>query len=296
MNFKPWILATRPQFLILAVILAFLGAVLAWYDGHFHLGKAILAGIGLVSAHISVNTLNDYFDYKSGIDQATQRTPFSGGSGMLPSNMLTPKQELWIGIISLVITVPIGIYFILVSGWLLLPLLLVAVFFVIFYSPFILKHQWPEWTAGAGLGTLPILGMYFSQTGFYSVHALIASIPSGLLVHNLLLINEFPDVQADKQAGRRTLPITMGESGAAIFYATAALLVYVWVIAWVIAGVMPVWTLLSLITLPFTIKGINDARHYDNRPVLISGMANNVMAVLITQALIAIGYILAYII
>lgn len=290
---KVWFLETRPQFLTLSIVLAFLGTAIAWYDGYFHLGHALLAGIGLVVAHISVNTLNDYFDYKSGIDLAARRTPFSGGSGILPARLLSPTQVLWLGLGSFLLAVPVGIYFVLVSGWPLLPLLLVAAFFILVYSPFILKGPWPEWVAGAGLGALPVLGMYFVQMGAYTFPAVIASIPSALLVHNLLLLNEFPDAEADRQANRRTLPIAIGKDKTAIFYAVVALAVYVWVIGWVAARVMPIWTLLALLTLPFTIKAINGARHHDDPSRLMPGMASNVMAVLLTQLFIGIGYILA---
>lgn len=292
MKLKVWFLETRPQFLTLSVVLAFLGTVVAWYDGHFNLGHALLAGIGLVLAHVSVNTLNDYFDYRSGIDVATRRTPFSGGSGILPAGLLRPRAVLWLGLGSLLLAVPIGIYFVLTSGYQLLPLLIVAALFILLYSPFILKWPWPEWVAGAGLGALPILGMYFALVGAYTFPAVIASIPSAFLVHNLLLLNEFPDAEADRQANRKTLPITIGKDRTAIFYAVVALAVYVWIIGWVAARVLPIWTLLALLTLPLTIKAINGARHHDDLSRLMPAMAANVMAVLLTQLLMGIGYIL----
>jgi len=103
---------------------------------------------------------------------------------------------------TLVAIIPIGIYFITVKGWLLLPLLIVAALCIVLYTPFILKTWWPEWAPGAGLGILPVLGAYFVQTGTYTLPAFIVSVPSGILVHNLLLLNEFPDVAADTKAGR----------------------------------------------------------------------------------------------
>jgi 1,4-dihydroxy-2-naphthoate octaprenyltransferase len=293
---KTWFLETRPQFLILSLILAFLGTAAAWYDGDITIWHAVLAGIGLVLAHASVNILNDYFDFRSGIDKATRRTPFSGGSGILPEKLLTPRQVLWLGITMLVLAVPIGIYFTVISGWQLLPLLLVAAFLILLYSPFILKRPWPEWAAGAGLGALPILGMYFVQSGAYTSHAAIACIPSALLVHNLLLLNEFPDVEADKVADRKTVPITTGKNKAAFFYSAVAIAVYIWVIAWVAAKVMPVWTLLALLTLPLTIKAINAAFHHTDMSKLVPGMAANVMTVLLTQLLLGIGYILGHVV
>ena len=296
MKLKVWFVETRPQFLTLSIVLAFLGTAIAWYEGYFHLGYALLAGTGLVLAHVSVNTLNDYFDYRSGIDLAARRTPFSGGSGILPARLLNPGQVLWLGLGSLMLAVPVGIYFILVSGWQLLPLLLVAAIFILVYSPFILKRPWPEWVAGAGLGALPVLGMCFAQVGAYTFPAVIASIPSAFLVHNLLLLNEFPDVEADRQANRRTLPITIGKDRAAIFYAIVALAVYAWIIGWVVARVMPIWTLLALLTLPLAIKAIDGARHHNDAHKLMPALATNVMVVLLTQLLIGIGYILSRII
>lgn len=292
MSLKIWFLESRPQFLTLSVVLAFLGSTIAWYNGFFNLGHALLAGIGLVLAHASVNVFNDYFDFRSGIDQATRRTPFSGGSGILPAGLLTTRQVLWLGIVSFILAVIIGIYFTLVSGWLLLPLLIVAGFFILLYSPVILKRPWPEWAAGAGLGSLPILGMYFALAGTYHYTVVVASIPSAFLVHNLLLLNEFPDIEADSKAKRKTLPITLGRKGAAVFYTVVALATYAWIIAWAAAGVMPRWALLALLTLPFAFKAIRGAHNSEDPSRLMPGMAANVMMVLIMQLLIGIGYIL----
>ena len=123
---KKWLLVIRAPFLFLAVVLAFLGAGVAWYEARefgraFDIGYALLAGLGIVIAHISVNVLNEYFDYRSGVDFKTRRTPFSGGSGALPGGLVAPGQALALGVGTLVAVVPIGIYFMIVSGWWLLP-------------------------------------------------------------------------------------------------------------------------------------------------------------------------------
>ena len=290
---KKWLLVIRAPFLPLSVVLAFLGACIAWYDGAFHLGYALLAFFGLLLAHISVDVLNEYFDYRSGVDLKTQRTPFSGGSGALPSGLITPSQALWLGIGSYLAIIPIGIYFTIVQGWLLLPLLLVAAVCIVIYTPFILKMGWPEWAPGAGMGALPVLGAYFVQTGEYTLPTVIACIPSGILVHNLLLLNEFPDVEADATAKRRTLPIAIGKAKASIVYSVLTVIVYLWIIGGVVAGQMPVFSLLGLLTIPFAIKAIRGALKHQDMAKLGPAMANNVMVVLLTQLLMGIGYILA---
>jgi 1,4-dihydroxy-2-naphthoate octaprenyltransferase len=291
---KIWFLETRPQFLLLSVVLAFLGACIAWfYTDVIHPGYALLAGLGLVLTHISVNVLNDYFDYKSGVDLKVQRTPFSGGSGILPAGLMKPRQALWFGLVALFLAVPIGVYFVVVQGWQLLPLLVVAALCVLLYTPIILKLDWPEWSPGLGLGMLPVLGAYFAQTGSYTLSAVFAAVPSFILVHNLLLLNEFPDVDADKTASRRTLPITIGRPKAAVVYSAMTVVVYLWIISGVVFRVMPVWTLLALLTLPLAVKAIRGSFKSDDMASLGPAMAANVMVVLLTQLLLGVGYLLA---
>jgi 1,4-dihydroxy-2-naphthoate octaprenyltransferase len=283
----------RAPFLPLSLVLAFLGTSIAWYDDALHWGYALLASFGLLLAHISVDVFNEYFDYKSGVDIATEKTPFSGGSGALPAGLITSRQALILGVVTLLLIIPIGAYFTIVQGWQLLPLLGIAGLSIVIYTPFILKIGWTEWVPGLGMGALPILGLYFVQTGEYTLHAFIAAVPSGILAHNLLLLNEFPDADVDRQFGRRTLPIVIGKSKSAIFYAIMTLAVYAWIIGGVTSGIMPIYCLIALLTLPIAVKAIRSAMQQYDKSRLISAMASNVMVVLITQLLLGIGYILA---
>jgi 1,4-dihydroxy-2-naphthoate octaprenyltransferase len=163
----------------------------------------------------------------------------------------------------------------------------------------ILKLGWPEWAPGIGFGTLPILGFYYVQTGEYTLPAIIASIPIGILAHNLLLINELPDVDADKKVGRRNLPIVIGKSKASMIYSVLTVIVYLWIIGSVVAGwvadrdVIPTYCLIALITLPFAIKAIKGSRQYNDMSRLVPALASNVITFLVTTLLLGIGYILA---
>ncbi|MDD5190929.1 MAG: prenyltransferase, partial [Dehalococcoidales bacterium] len=173
MTIKGFLGIIRAPFLLLAAILGFLGASVAWYESRefgtaFNLGYAFLAGFGLLVAHISVNVWNEWFDFRSKVDLKTIKTPFSGGSGALPGGLITSRQTFWVGIISLIIMIPIGVFFTLTQGWLLLPLLIVVLACIILYTPVILKMGYPEWAPGIGLGILPVLGAYFAQTGEYT--------------------------------------------------------------------------------------------------------------------------------
>jgi 1,4-dihydroxy-2-naphthoate octaprenyltransferase len=295
MAFKDWFLETRPQFLILSVVLVLYGTAVAFYHNSFNLFVCILAMIGLISMHISCNVLNDYYDFKSGIDLHTAPTPFSGGSGFLPSGKLNPSGAFILGIISVLIGVIIGLYFCITVGWGLLPIVIVGALATIFYSTILSKIMLGEIFAGLGLGLLPIMGTYFVYTGRYDIQAVFAGMPSFFLVFNLLFLNEFPDSEADKIGKRKHLVIVFGPKIAAWIYSIFAILVYIWVIFGIISGVMPVWTILSLLTLPLAFKAIQGALKFrDNREKFIPAQGANVGMVLITQVLLALGYFISH--
>jgi 1,4-dihydroxy-2-naphthoate polyprenyltransferase len=296
MPIKNYFLETRPQFLVLSLVLAILGTTMALADGAFSPGWAVLLFVGLLLLHASVNTLNDYFDYRSGIDLATTPTPFSGGSGVLPSGKLKPRAVLAIGLGTFVLAIPIGVYFIFVRGTVLLPLFAVGAVLVLLYTTVFTKIGWgmSEFAAGLGLGTLPVIGIHYIMTGSANAAAVYASIPSGFLVANLLLINEIPDAEADKKGNRRTLPITMGKKGAAVVYTALTIATYLWILAGVVLKVMPVWTLLGCLTIPLALKAIAGSFDPDNMEKLVPALGANVMVVLVTQLLMGIGYILFY--
>ncbi len=298
MKIKGIVTIIRVPFLVLALILGILGTSVAWYESRrfgspFHLGRALLATFGLLVAHAAVNVFNEYFDARSSLDYRTCRTPFSGGSGAIPNGLLTERQALWLGLCCFLLIIPIGIYFTLTSGWMLMPLLVLAMLLIVLYTPLILKMGYPEWSPGLGLGILPVVGAYFVHTAQYTADAVIASVPSFLLVHNLLLLNEFPDAEADITVGRRTLPIVIGKKGAAVVFSLLTLLVYLWLGGAVALDRMPSGALLALLTLPIALWVVRDAFRYDHVGIFLPAMLKNVLLVLVTQALIAVGYLIA---
>jgi len=294
MKLKIWLLETRPQFLLLSVTLVLLGMAIARHEGYFDLLQFVLTLIGLLLAHSSVNVLNDYFDYKSGIDLETTRTPFSGGSGVLPGGLLKPKGVYIYGVSCLMAALVIGIYLTFISGWQLLPLILLGGPVIYFYTSHLTKWLAGEFWAGLGLGTLPVLGTYFVQTGHYSAEAIVASLAPGFLTANLLLLNEFPDAEADKKGGRYNLVIALGPKTAGRLYAGLMALTYLSIIGGVASKLMPPASLIGLASIPFAFKAISVTfKHYDNIQELIPALKANVITILGTNALVAAGYFLS---
>ncbi|MHC4556922.1 MAG: UbiA family prenyltransferase [Planctomycetota bacterium] len=294
MKFRIWLLETRPQFLLLSVALVLLGTAISCYEGYFDWLKVVLTAFGLLLAHTSVNVLNDYFDYKSGIDIETTKTPFSGGSGILSQGLLKPESVYRFGVGCLVIALPIGFYLTIISGWLLLPLIILGGILIYFYTSYLTKWLVGELWAGLGLGTLPVLGTYFIQTGSYSLGAFVASLAPGFLTANLLFLNEFPDVEADQKGGRYHLVIALGRRKASRLYAGLMAMTYLCIVVGVVSKLMPTACLIALASIPFALVAIRTTfKHYDNLQKLIPALKANVITVLVTDALLALGYFIS---
>lgn len=293
-SLKAWLMLPRFHFIPLTVILVSLGTAIAAYEGLFHWGYYSLALLGSILVHITVNVINDYYDYRNGIDLNTRRTPFSGGSGVLTSNLLKPKQAFWFGTLSLLVAMVIGFYFVIVRGWLLFPLLLVAGFSAYFYNVYLSKWLVGELFAGLNFGPLIVLGAYYVQTGRYSWEALFASITPGILTANLLFLNEFPDKEADQKGGRKHLVIVLGREGARFLFVALIGTAYLIIILGVLTKMMPVLTLIGLGTLVFGWKAAKGAlTYYDDMNKLVPILGANVITILGTQALLTIGYVIA---
>jgi 1,4-dihydroxy-2-naphthoate polyprenyltransferase len=289
-----WLRGVRVQFLSLSVVLVFLGTSIAVSEGLHNPGYSILALLGLILLHASVNLLNDYSDYHSGIDFATNATPFSGGSGMLINGRIAPSAALCVGVACVVVNIVIGLYFVSVTNWQLMPLLVVGAFAVCCYTDVLAKCTLGEIFAGLGLGLLPVLGCYFIQVGHYSSKALVAGIPAGLLTFNLLLLNEFPDYPADCRGGRKNLLMLLGVERAGRLYALVMALVYISIAAGVVLSLIPNYCLLGLLMIPVALKSMKWAwNHTNDLSTVVPALQANVIANLGTQVLLGVGFLVS---
>jgi 1,4-dihydroxy-2-naphthoate octaprenyltransferase len=273
-----------------ACVLLGLGTAL-WTTGQVSILYAILALIGAMTAHISVNAFNEYFDFKSGLDFKTERTPFSGGSGTLPERPTAARQALSTALITFSLTALIGLYFLSVWGLLLLPLGLLGLLLLFAYTPWFTRNPWLCLIApGLGFGVLMVMGTHFVLTGEYSWTALIASLVPFFLVSDLLLLNQFPDVEADQSIGRKHFPITLGRRASSFIYAAFLLLAYLAITLGVALGYLPVLSLIGLLTLVIAVPVIVGVYRYaEDVQKLTPYMGLNVIINIVTPVLVAIG-------
>jgi 1,4-dihydroxy-2-naphthoate octaprenyltransferase len=291
--FLGWI---RLPFLVLAPVCVLAGIAGAYWTASsgFSALPIFLTFVGGVAAHVSVNSLNEYFDFRSGLDFKTQRTPFSGGSGTLPTNPEKARGALVTGLASLALAGLIGLYFTWQQGLWMLPLGVLGIIVILTYTPWLNRNVWLCLVApGLGFGTLMVMGTYFALKGEYSWTSFFISLTPFFLVSNLLLLNQFPDVEADRSIGRRTLPIQAGRKIAAVVYIVFLGLTYLSTILGVALGFLPVWALLELAALIVAVPlAIRVYRFADQIDQLIPAMGLNVIVNLLSPVLLAIGLFL----
>jgi len=282
----------RLPFTILTPACVFLGLATAIEEtasvNGFHIVLILLAA---VSSHISVNAFNEHFDYRSGLDFKTRRTPFSGGSGTLPKRPELARWTLASAVVTFLITSALGLYFIIISGIALLPLGLLGLFLVYAYTPWLAHHALSCLIApGLGFGPVMVMGTDFVLTGAYSWPAFIGSLIPFFLVSNLLLLNQFPDVDADKSINRSNYPIVIGRRASSLIYISFLALTYLAILVGVSLGQLPMLSLLGLLTLLLAIPvGIGSLRHADDPEKLVPYMGGNVIINLATPVLVGIG-------
>ena len=284
----------RPNFLLLTPACVVLGlAVAQWRGFATDWGHFLLVLAGAVAAHIAVNALNEYADFRSGLDLTTTKTPFSGGTGTLPANPDKARHALITGCVAVAVTAAIGVYFVLVRGWGLLPLGLLGLLNIVAYTPKITRSVLLCLLApGLGFGPMMVMGTEFCLTGSYSWTGVLASLTPFFLVSNLLLLNQFPDLGPDRAAGRRHLIIVQGLGRGVTVYGLFLVGAYLAPLAGWLLGVLPAGALLGLLTAPLAVQTWRAVRadHADLERLLPS-MGKNVVLNLATPVLMAVGIV-----
>ena len=283
----------RAPFLLLPVTLVAAGAAAAWWEGDFSWLRTLVALVGLVSLHIAVNAFNEVSDFKSGIDLETERTPFSGGSGTLPSGVLNPVVGTRLGASAAFIGLVAGYWFLSLVGWKLLPILVIGGLAILAYTDFLARHYVGEFFAGLGLGAMPVLGTAMVQGGHIGPAAVVAAVPAFFMTFNLLLLNEFPDEEADRAGGRRNLVLLLGRTGAARVYGMCALFVPVWLVGAFLLGFIPALSLAAAASSLLLVKPLRWAFLSPEREVPIPALGANVIWNLATNTLLALSLVAA---
>ena len=255
-SYKNWFLAMRPWSFSMSAISVSVGAVLAATHGAFSWKLYVITAVAMMAVHGGVNLMNDFFDYKSGVDIAdaatTQYRPHP-----LAEGKLYPMPVLWVSIILFSLGIGLGLMLAYLRGWEILWIGGIGVAAGVLYTapPLSYKYKaWGELSVFLMWGPLSVEAAYFIQTGYFSWEAFWVSIPFGVLVALVLFANNLRDVQTDSKARVNNLAIILGRERGPLIYASMVLAALIAVIVMSLVGPLGKYSLLVILSLPIAFK------------------------------------------
>jgi 1,4-dihydroxy-2-naphthoate octaprenyltransferase len=292
-----WWKALRYHFIPPSLFPATLGALVAWAgNGTFCTFYFLLVLAGVVANHLALNMADDYFDFKHAVDNSKpeEKNPYSGGSGTLSNGAMRPSAMFKAFVLCFALTVAIGLYLTILRGCPVLLFGLLGVFCSVFYTapPISFSHH------GLGelgqlvcFGTVIGMGSYFVQTQTITLEAFLATLPLGIMLFSMIVINEIPDYNEDRLAGKLTLVARYGKWRGVKLYVASWACTYLVITVGILLQVLPWTALLALVSLPITLRSIKVLQaNYENPLKLAPANLDMIIAYSITS----LGLIAAY--
>jgi 1,4-dihydroxy-2-naphthoate polyprenyltransferase len=295
---KQYIRAMRLPFLTGSLVPPLLAAGQAFADGFFRGGELALILIGVGSLQIAANLINDYFDARGSDKVNRHPTPFSGGSRVIPENLLTPKQVLWTAIFFFLLAAAVGLALIGAGYTFVAFVGLLGLLAALFYSldPVqFMSRGLGELTIFLAFGPLLTWGTYYVLTDQLNWSAFYLGFPLGFLITAVIWINQFPDFEADREAGKRNLVVRLGLAPSRWIYLALMLLPYPFLFfLWLNQGISPM-VLLSCLSLPLAVKGIRILWiHYGSVERVIPAQALTIQTHLSLGLLMLVGILIGH--
>lgn len=246
-GFHVWWRLLRPHTLTASFIPVFVGTMIAYNDGALHITIFLAMLLAAILIQAATNMFNEYYDYVRGLDNEQS----VGIGGTIVRDNIAPKTVLNLALIFFGIAFLLGLYICYMSSWwvaligavsMLIGYLYTGGPIPIAYTPF------GELFSGFLMGTVLIGISYFVQTLTLTTDVLLISIPIAIFIASILLANNIRDLDNDKENGRKTIAIILGRKNAVRFQALLFILAYGLTSIYIIAGVLPVWSLITLIS------------------------------------------------
>ena len=242
-----WLILGRVSVAVMSLISAIIGGLLALYDDEFNIGLLILLALGLTLAHIGSNLVNDFWDFRNGIDTPDSPRATYGPHPFTDENQSRREFLLVTGIV-LAAATAIGVFLTITAGFWVLAFALGGAFVLLFYSggPLPLKYfGMGEIAVFIVWGPLMIGGSYYVIAESLPAWVLLASVPYGLGVTTVLFGKHLDKIAFDTSKGIRTMPIVLGEKLAR--WVTVTLCVGMYVSAAALAVWQEMWALVLVI-------------------------------------------------
>lgn len=288
---KIWIASTVPMLV---------GAALAYgIEGKLSLYWLFWSMVGVYLIEIGKNAINEVVDYESGVDRYVapdERTPFSGGKKVIVDGILSVSEVKVIAVWTMILAATIGIYIALYREPSVVWIGAAGYILSIIYSlpPFKLCYRGlGEITVGFTFGPLVLCGTYLVQAHRISMEAVLSSLILGFLIANVLVINQFPDYEADRRGNKRNWVVRLGKKRATLLY------LLLFAAAFAICPILAYISRNPLFLLPLLALGIVKnavaiaKKYYNDIPNLIQANAKTVQIYQLTGLNLIIGAIFA---
>lgn len=294
---KTYLTALRAPFLAGSLVTVAVGSAYAFYLGMFSLSLFCITLLGVGFLHLGSNLLNDYYDARGSDPVNVRLTPFSGGSRVIQEGELSARNVLLMALFFVALGVASGIWLVflkrpwvvlfgglgLFSGW------------VYSASPF----QWMSKGLGElviflAFGPLITLGTFYVMTGSVSWPAFAVGFPQGLLVAAIIWINEFPDFQADAEAGKKNLVVRLGLKASRYWFGVIMLSAFGSVIFLVGFVGLPYLIMVGFAALPLALKATKILwKQYQSHEGIVPAQAATIQTVIATGLLVSLGLVLS---
>jgi len=256
MNLKIWVLATRPWSFAMTAISVGVGGAVAALDGPFDIGLFVLTLIGAVCVHGATNLVNDYFDYKSGVDRPGAPTTLYRPHPLV-QGLISPQAVLWVSFGLYAIAALIGLALIGLKGAGLLWFIVIGAIASFFYTAGPIKYKYlalGEFSVFLMWGPVIVGGTYFVQRGSLSPEAVLISVPFGLLVALVLLANNLRDIDYDRSAGITTIGTLLGQRKTRALYQGLILTAYLAIAVLIVLKILSPWGVLVFFSAPVAVR------------------------------------------
>lgn len=246
-----------------------MGAALAWHDGYFRFDAVLVCLFTALLLQIGSNLANDVFDFERGTDTAERLGP----TRVTQAGILTPNQVKVGMAVVFGLSAVLGLYLAWLGGWVIIIMGIAAIVSAIAYTggPFPIGYY------GLGdifvfifFGLASVAGTYYIQAGTVTPAVWWMTIPPGLIITAILVVNNLRDLENDRKAGKHTMAVRLGERGTKIQYIACIAIAYLVLIPVAWFGLIPWWTLLTWFSLPIAYQATRVVLTQKGRPLNVA--------------------------